>query len=36
MKVKLSDVVLGDFSLIGFQFGAPMYKSDAPHQGSRF
>ena len=38
MKVKLSDqdakiLELGDFSLVGFQFGAPMYKSEKPHQG---
>ena len=25
-----------DLSLVGFQFGAPMYKSDEPYKGSRF
>ena len=40
MKIKfccsVNHVELGDFAMVGYQFGAPMYKSERPYEGKEF
>jgi len=37
MKIKfccsVNHVEIGDFAMVGYQFGAPMYKSERPYEG---
>ena len=40
MKIKfccsVNHVEIGDFAMVGYQFGAPMYKSERPYEGKEF
>ena len=40
MKIKfccsVNHIELGDFAMVGYQFGAPMYKSERPYEGKEF